>query len=478
MKFKNEDYAGLILFIIGLFYLVFITYTGFNNWGVWFDEIFSFRMIQLPIHDMINLGISDVHPLLYYFIFKLIYKLLSPFNLNIVFIGIIVSLIPMYLLTLLNITKIRKNFGLLTCGIFMLCIFSMPELMKYCVEIRMYSWALFFVTASFIYIYETVKNPTYKNWILLTIFVICSSHTHYIATLSVCVLSLLFLVYILKNNRELLKGWIISTIVSILAFIPWITGLIAQINRVRADFWIPPISPKSLLDYLFYILIPDNGSMLGINNYIKTPLFLFAVLFLIAIIMIFYYSFKNNNFDDVTKYGFLTVLLVPFIGIIISIIVKPIFIQRYIITFIGIFYLSLSILIAKLYSNKKLFLAIILVILVVGAVSATTFVMIQENEYKITVDKFNQLNSEIGSGNTIYVDNYEIYVLLDSFFLCDNNIILINSSSEITPNSYFFDCKKPKEINYTDISYNKTKLNINAVNYIDTTEFSVYKIYD
>ena len=108
MNFEKKDYIGLILLVIGLFYLILITYIGFNNWGVWFDEVFSFKMVRLPLNVMITLGISDVHPLLYYFIFKVFYKLLSP--LNIALIGIIVSLIPLYLLAILSVTKIRKNF--------------------------------------------------------------------------------------------------------------------------------------------------------------------------------------------------------------------------------------------------------------------------------------------------------------------------------------------------------------------------------
>ena len=78
-----------------------------------------------------------------------------------------VSLIPFYLIFILSLTKIRKNFGMLASGIFCLLIISMPQMMLYAVEVRMYSWALFFVTASFIYSYEIIHDSSIKNWIIL-----------------------------------------------------------------------------------------------------------------------------------------------------------------------------------------------------------------------------------------------------------------------------------------------------------------------
>ena len=41
------------------------------------------------------------------------------------------------------ITKVRKNFGMLTAGLFCFLLPAMPKLADYTVEVRMYGWALF-----------------------------------------------------------------------------------------------------------------------------------------------------------------------------------------------------------------------------------------------------------------------------------------------------------------------------------------------
>ena len=116
MNFKKntEDKIGIIFFLIGLIYLLIMTYIGLTNLGVWYDEIYSMGISNLPLNEMFSLGTKDVHPLLYYLIFKVFIKLFGILNIvNLTLIGKVVSLIPFYLITLLSFTKVKKNFGIL-----------------------------------------------------------------------------------------------------------------------------------------------------------------------------------------------------------------------------------------------------------------------------------------------------------------------------------------------------------------------------
>lgn len=117
------------------------------------------------------------------------------------------SIIPLYLMLILGATKIRKNFGWLTAGIFALCIVCMPQLMNFYTQLRMYSWALFFVTASFVYIWEIINNESsYKNWGVLILLTICSVYTHYFSGIASFILYLFLFVYLIKNNKKDLKN--------------------------------------------------------------------------------------------------------------------------------------------------------------------------------------------------------------------------------------------------------------------------------
>ena len=83
-------------------------------------------------------------------------------------IGRFVSLLPFYLLFIISILKLRKNFGLLATGLFTLTLISMPQMMNFAVELRMYGWGLFFITCSFILIHDLIKNNfSYFKWIIL-----------------------------------------------------------------------------------------------------------------------------------------------------------------------------------------------------------------------------------------------------------------------------------------------------------------------
>ena len=156
---KSDDKFGILLFVLGLCFTFYLTYTCFHYIQIWGDEIYTLVMLNSPLSDMINIGVGDVHPLLYYFMYKAFLKPVAFLitNYNPIIVGKLLSIIPLYLMLILGATKIRKNFGWLTAGIFALCIVCMPQLMNFYTQLRMYSWALFFVTASFVYIWEIIN---------------------------------------------------------------------------------------------------------------------------------------------------------------------------------------------------------------------------------------------------------------------------------------------------------------------------------
>lgn len=174
-----------------------------QNWGVWEDEMFTLQLIKHPLSQMFYYMAHDVHPPLYYLVFKFISKIAFTLNIthDLKLIGRFVSLLPIYLIFITAITKIKKNFGWLVTGIFSLSVISMPQLMNYAVELRMYSLALFLITTCFVVSYEIINNVNNKkNWILLTVLSIAATYTHYYCVLGV------FLIYLFSlDYSELIK---------------------------------------------------------------------------------------------------------------------------------------------------------------------------------------------------------------------------------------------------------------------------------
>lgn len=410
----NKDKLGWVLFILGFLFLIITSYIGLTKLGVWYDEIYSIAFVQLPFEEMLNLGLQDVHPLLYYLIFKVFFKLFTLVGFtNVIVIGKIVSLIPFYLLGALILFKVRKNWGMLTAGLFFLCLCSMPQLMIYAVEIRMYSWGLFFVTASFIYAYEIIKEPSFRNWTVLTILTICSAYTHYFSAIASFVIYLILLFYIIRYNKELFKKWFISALIAVLAFLPWIFVVFNQISTISNNYWIDPISLNTVISCFYYVLSPANIFIQA--NELLAPTILGSIFILIFIVLFFK---QRNKFAFM---GLLTFMAVPAIGIVISLLVDPFFHQRYMIPALGCLWLAFSIVLSKFYSNKKIFIPVLCFILLIGVIGTVDFINMQNADDINTKEDCTNLNNLIGSGNIIFNDFFPTYFEFCYFYSPDNH---------------------------------------------------------
>lgn len=408
---STEDNLGILLFIIGVIFLIFTSYVGLTKIGLWYDELYSIAFAQLPISEMIDLGSKDVHPLLYYLIFKVFVKIFT--FLDIAVVGKIVSLIPVYLIGILTLTKVKKNFGWLTAGIFFLCITTMPQMMLYSVEIRMYSWGLFFVTASFIYAYDIYKNPNLKVWIILTLLTICSAYTHYFAAVASFGIYIVLLIHLIRNNKEQIKYWFISALISVIAFIPWAFIVLGQIANIESNYWIAPIGLNTLVSYVYFTLSP--AEMFIQANELVAPTILGTIMLVIFIYLICKVK------DEYAIGGIIAFLIVPIIGVLISQLTHPFFHQRFLVPGLGCLWLGFSILLAKLYENKKIFYIILAITLIIGVIGCVNFYNIQTQDAIDTQTEYNSLHEVVGTGNVIFNDFFPTYFELQGYLLKDNH---------------------------------------------------------
>ncbi|MCQ2972471.1 MAG: hypothetical protein MJ209_04205 [archaeon] len=115
-----ENKYGIILVFISLILLICLSIISFTILGIVVDEIYSFSLMQVPFNEMLGVIVGDVHPPLYYFIFKIFAKISIFTNIttNMILVGRFVSILPLYLLFIVILTRFRKNFGWLASGIF------------------------------------------------------------------------------------------------------------------------------------------------------------------------------------------------------------------------------------------------------------------------------------------------------------------------------------------------------------------------
>lgn len=274
-------------------------------------------------------------------------------------------------------------------------------------------------------LYDICKNPNLKNWAILTALTICSAYTHYFSAIASFGIYIVLLIYLIKNNKEQLKYWFASSLISVIAFLPWVFIVLGQIATYKSNYWIAPITLNTLISYVYFVLSP--AEMFIEANELVSPTILGSILLIIFI----YLVYKVR--DEYAIGGIIACLIVPIFGVLVSISFNPFFHQRFLIPTLGCLWLSFSILLSKIYDNKKIFYIILCVVLIIGVIGCVNFINIQTQDANNTQTELNSLNKTIGSGNIIFNDFFPTYFELQGYMLKNNQHLCFieNISSHI-----------------------------------------------
>lgn len=350
---------GMLFLAAGLILLGNSIRMSFCN-DIWYDELFTMGLIQHSYGELTAFTAQDVHPPLYYYIVKLVLelcKLIMP-AVNTVIMAKIVSVIPYFLLFFYAVFYLRKRFGLFSSGLFFFCILAMPQMSAYTVEIRMYSWSLFFVTAAYFHAYELIQGIRSKRWYLHGVAFVCyglaAAYTQYFACVAVIMLYfgllLWFLIYKKKNETNVLGGtegakgsrwrirvWFIGAFISAFAYLPWLFALYGQMSAIKENYWILPLTWRSLGGCAKYIFLP---AFIG-----GPPGVLLAVLFFCIYGALFLYllirAFKSRDlFSGYAVLGVFVPIGLVLFGFAASFLFRPIFVYRYMMPALGCFWFS------------------------------------------------------------------------------------------------------------------------------------------
>lgn len=331
----------IVIIVIGMIYL---SLSVLNN-NIWFDEAYSVGLANHNIVDLCKIAAHDVHPVLYYIILRIFVVIFS----KSMIVYRIVSLIPMYILLIFGYTHISKEFGK-KVGIYFSFLMSFtPILVHYSTQIRMYSWAMLFVTLTAFYAYKVIKYKDTKSWVVFSIFGVLSAYTHYYALFTIAIINVEMLVYILKKDKNSIKNWRKYAIIQIVAYLPGIITVIMQYIQVVKGFWISISYPSILaqiIESYFKDLIPN-----------KIPL-IFSILLCVYIIYKIIKIYKKEKSKAMLAImPLMTCIFVVLFALIVSII-RPVFITRYMLPMIGLFIFLFAYIISN--EDKKILKTVII----------------------------------------------------------------------------------------------------------------------
>lgn len=397
-KIDWQKYIHIAVIIIGC---IFILFPCFHT-SIWFDESYSVKMATHTFVDIWKIGSYDVHPVLYYILLKIV----GIFTNGSILAYRLFSALPLMILGVLGITHIRKDFGEKVGIIFSFLIFFMPITLVYSSEIRMYTWAMLFVTITAVYGYRIYKSGvSSKNWTIFSIFSLLSAYIHYYALVAVAIINIALFLYFLINNikqrnyevkyikySKNLKYSIISALIQVLLYLPWIGMFIMQVNQVSNGFWIGFPNFVEIFEFQF------TGNLAKNIHITKKISYIFSLILAIYMIYLFSKNWKEAKPARIAmRFYFLVFLAVGLISLLV-----PILYARYFLNITGIFIFALAFLISK--DNSKIRRAIICTMIII--VSTIVNINLITTNYDTSNNKpIEFVKSKIQEDDIIIIDN-------------------------------------------------------------------------
>ncbi|MCD7842762.1 MAG: hypothetical protein LUG56_09880 [Lachnospiraceae bacterium] len=311
-----------------LFMTLLLVSLCFNN-NVHTDEAFTMQLIQNDFQGIIEGTAADVHPPLYYLIARAA-ALLFPTEAHRLLVQKIVVIIPVTLTLLFGGFWILKKTGKFLSGLlFIASVSFLLCTMEYAVQVRMYSWGLFFVTFCGLEAYDAFMTGKLRHWVLFAVMGVGAAYTHYFAFVSaVIICGLLFLAVLLWNRRELLK-WLVTVVLMFLAYLPWFFVLLRQFQAVNTSYWIPEITQETILSYFTWAFGTDVT---------YTTVMTLTLLIAGGMIVLIRLIRAPGSLDVFSMFCWLVPFLTCAGGVVVSWIFRPIYYDRYVYPAMGLLF--------------------------------------------------------------------------------------------------------------------------------------------
>ncbi len=439
-KRTAEKHLGLLFFAAAIYCLIRSIILSLST-DIWYDELFTMEFSSRPVAELISLTARDVHPPFYYMIVR--FFLLVCNGLGLVgsgagqlqaeMIAKLVSILPFFILMIYAATTVRKHFGMVAAGMFSFAIITMPQMPEYTTEIRMYSWAILFVTGAMLHGFGLLrsilgqgsKGFDIPDGIMLWLYTTAAAYTHYYAAFCAGIIYGILTIWMLVHYFRVLKKktdsgiglkaiatLIVCINLTIASYIPWASVVLSQVSAVKANYWIQPVGIRSIGSAIKHLF---KGYFLNDIIAVIVAVMFFALIAFLLVRTILRLIKGKELTDALTLFSFSVLPLVVATGLIASALIRPVFVNRYMLPAYGCFWLAVSVMssveIRRVYDREKnqivgeaagVLLAVLIIL--VGAVDFKAF--IGNEEYRIvnmekTMDLFQGISSD-----TIIISNF------------------------------------------------------------------------
>lgn len=348
-------------------FFAFLTYLCFSLYKIdagslWYDECFSIDWANDTLTDIINFSLKDINPPLYLIILHYWMELFGESELALRSLSAVATSAGCGLLFLFSLRFFNWQTGIFSIFLF----FTSNEIYYYSQEGRTYGLVLLFTILSNYSYMALVKNPNYKNAIMLGVFNASIFYLHTLASFVFIgqILLIPFLTFdkSLFSNKQIkslfgfkLKHifyYLLSWITFGILFWPWKDRFLQLLTRKQKVVW----SAKPTFLDLKNCLYDFHNS--------ESLFYIYSVSFIIILIILTWFK-KHRDTTYNYKLILIPIVLGPFLFFLnyfLAVNITPIFVKRYVLfTIIG-FLLMYGYLFSLLKMDFRLKMCLILLV--------------------------------------------------------------------------------------------------------------------
>jgi mannosyltransferase len=268
----NHNMKKSYLYIAGLAGTVtsFLGYLLARGQNIWFDEAYSIMLAHQSVPRLLELTGVDAHPPLYYLYLKMWAGLFGYSNMALRMSSILLAGLAIFFMIILIKRLFNNKIAVLASSLLILT----PLFLRYSYEIRMYVLASIICIIATILLDVALKNKNDKKmWFFYALSVATGMYTLYI-TVFVWIAHGIFVIFfgdfgssknvkvkakissgskffskfVPKGFLDMNRYWLVSIIVAIIIYTPWLPSLIDQLRHSALGNVAKAVSPDAVVN--------------------------------------------------------------------------------------------------------------------------------------------------------------------------------------------------------------------------------------
>ena len=254
--------------VFSLITIIIYSFLCFHE-NIWYDEAYQMVLNRYSLKEIIYFVSRDFSPPLYAICLKIFTTIFgSSLDICRCF-----SLFTYCSLFFLAFFPIQKLFTKKVSFIFSIFLILLPVSSYISLEIRTYCFAFVFTLYAVVYGALLLKENTWKDMLLFILFSTLAMYSHNYSIFAIFIFLIIEFITSLFLKKARLKT-LLSLILTILLFIPWLNVLLNQAQALNENFWISSPNLAVLFHCLYFIFGSHKYLVLIIIDILLIFLFL------------------------------------------------------------------------------------------------------------------------------------------------------------------------------------------------------------